>query len=59
MSSVAGSVTVATSIGAILFYIIKNPKVYNRLTDEIRENHRKLGKLGTLGYADIQRMSYL
>lgn len=57
--SIAGSVTVSTSIGAILYYTIKNPKAYVKLMDEVRGWYGKSANLDPVAYADIQRMSYL
>ena len=57
--SVAGSVTVATSIGAILYYAIQTPQVYEKLVAEVRKGDEESETTASIGYANIQRMPYL
>ncbi|KAL8828585.1 MAG: hypothetical protein Q9191_002503 [Dirinaria sp. TL-2023a] len=56
---IAGSVTVATSIGAIIYYVIKNAAVYEKLVAEVREGHDPPGRSEHVAYPDVQRMTYL
>jgi len=59
LCSVAGSVTVSTTIGAVLYYAIKHPGVYERLVSELRKAQKPSHHLESVPYADLQRMSYL
>lgn len=59
MYSVAGSVTVATSIGAMVYYVIKDARVYQKLVAEVRGGNATSGAFDYVAYGDIQRMVYL
>lgn len=58
-SSVAGSVTVATSIGAIIYYTIKHAAAYDRLVTEIRDATDETSAFKPVTYAQTLEMSYL
>ncbi|KAI4125117.1 MAG: hypothetical protein LQ338_004445 [Usnochroma carphineum] len=56
---VAGSVTTATSIGAVIYHTIKNPETYKRLVAEIREQKSVSENLKKAAYKDVQQLPYL
>ncbi|KAL9079115.1 MAG: hypothetical protein Q9157_001999 [Trypethelium eluteriae] len=53
--SVAGSITVATSIGATLYFAMRDPRVYMKLVAEVRNLEQSV----TADYAETIRMPYL
>ncbi|KAF2234767.1 cytochrome P450 [Viridothelium virens] len=54
-SFVAGSITVATSIGATLYFAMRDPRVYMKLVAEVRNLEQSV----TADYAETIRMPYL
>ncbi|KEF59035.1 uncharacterized protein A1O9_03878 [Exophiala aquamarina CBS 119918] len=55
----AGSDTTAVALRAIFYFLVKNPRVYKKLMDEIDENDRA-GKLSSMvTYEQVLAMPYL
>ncbi|KAI4156816.1 MAG: hypothetical protein L6R39_001012 [Caloplaca ligustica] len=55
----SGSVTTATSIGAVFYHIIKNPQVYKTLVAELREKETVSGVQNATSYKDSEHLPYL
>ncbi|SGY20997.1 BQ5605_C016g08182 [Microbotryum silenes-dioicae] len=56
---IAGSDTTSNSSCAIMYYIVKNPRVHKKLQAELDEAFGAGGMDGVLDYADVKALPYL
>ncbi|SCV72156.1 BQ2448_4850 [Microbotryum intermedium] len=56
---IAGSDTTSNSSCAIMYYIVKNPRVHKKLQAELDEAFAARGMDGVLDYADVKGLPYL